>query len=413
MSILSKLNPFKKTENSSGETPAKEAPAKEAPAEEAPAEEVPTEEAPAEEAPAEEAPAEEAPAEEAPAEEAPAEEASAEEASAEEASAEEPEKKDWFLSVLEFLKTNKFVHELFMIFCVIALFFMAVLSYGEVTKQEGIPSFETFHAEHTGKRVAALFVAGDMDGLLSYLYVGTPSYGADKESQQALCTQTAKQLKKEYKKLFSELPLSVSKADATYQLQASGEIHLVTTCHIAISENAEILLTLEQYRKNQYTMSISTDDKKDEKSFHKINALFAYASSAYSSDIDEEITYAFTSGDKKTLSSISNYFYSNSNKEDNEQYSKQLAAHLKELPDLGITITQAFMEPYTYDKKNNLKTSSLTLRCMDKETSETFVYYQPLIVGLYGYEANGSCTIYGSNFRPEVYNSFSLLFIET
>ena len=409
MSILSKINLFKKETSTEAEAPAEESTQEaEAAAEDSPAEEAPPEEPPAEETPAEEAPSEEPPAEEPPAEEAPPEEPPAEEAPAEEAP-----KKDWFLSILHFLKTNKFVHEVFMIFCIVALFFMAVLSYGEFTKQEGIPSFETFHAEHTGKKIATLFAKGDMEGLLSYLYVKEPSLGKNKNMEQALHTQTAKQLKKEYKKLFSGLSLSVSKADAIYQLQDSGEVHLITTCHIAMSENTEILLTLEQYQKNQYTMSISTGDKKDEKSFHKINALFAYASSAYSSDIDEEITYAFTSGDKKTLSSISTYFYLNPNKENNKNYSKQLATRLQELHSLGITVTQAFIEPYTYKEKEDLKTSSLTLRCVDKETGESFVYYQPLIIGLYGYEANGSCTIYGSNLRPEVYNAFSLLFVET
>lgn len=413
MSIFSKINPFKKNENSEGEAPKEEATAEESTSEEATAEETPAEEAPAEEAPTEEAPAEETAPEEASAEETPAEEPQAEESPAEEAPAEEPPKKDWFLAVLQFLKTNKFVHEIFMIFCVVALFFMAVLSYGEVTKREGVPSFETFHAEHTGKKMATLFAEGDMEALLSYLYVDTPSIGRQKDTEQALRTQTAKQLKKEYQKLFSGLNLSVSKADSVYQITPSGDTHLVTTCHISMSETTELLLILEQYKKNQYTMSISTNDKKDEKSFHTMNALFAYASSAYTSNTDEEITYALTSGDKKVLSSISDYFYQNANKEDHGKYKKTLAENLQKLQSLNVTVTEAFIEPYTFNEKNNQKNSSLMLRCMDKETGETFVYYQPLIVGLYGYETNGSCSIYGNNLRPEVYNAFSLLFVET
>lgn len=409
MSIFYKINPFKKEVSQESEkTTTKEDAPEETSAAETPEDETPTEEVPVEETSAEDVPAEEPPAEESP----PAEEAPAEETTATEAPAEEPAKKDWFLSMLHFLKTNKFVHEIFMIFFVVALFFLAVLSYGEFTKREGIPSFETFQAEHTGKKIATLFAEGDFETLLSYLYVDAPSTGRQKETEQALCVQTAKQIKKEYKKLFSGLTLSVSKADATYQMQDSGEIHLVTTCHIAISENAEILLTLEQYQENKYTMSIATDDKKDEQSFHKMNALFAYTSAAYSSDTDEVITCAFTSGGKKNLSSISAYFYSDPNKEDNTNYSKQLAARLQKLDSLGIAVTQAFIEPYTYKEKDSLKTSSLTLRCLDKETGETFVYYQPLIIGLYGYKADGSCSIYGSNLRPEVYNAFSLLFVE-
>ena len=204
MSIFSKINPFKKNENSEGEAPAEESTSEEAPAEENPAEEATAEEAAPEEAPAEEAPAEEAAPEEAPSEEAPAEEPQAEESPAEEAPAEEPPKKDWFLAMLQFLKTNKFVHEIFMIFCVVALFFMAVLSYGEVTKREGIPSFATFHAEHTGKKMATLFAEGDMEALLSYLYVDAPYTGRQKDTEQALRTQTAKQLKKEYEKLYKK-----------------------------------------------------------------------------------------------------------------------------------------------------------------------------------------------------------------
>lgn len=410
MSIFGKINPLKKGTNPKTEALSEEnTPETETPTGEAAPEEVPAEETPAEETPPEEAPAEEPPVEELPAEE----ETPAEEFPPEETPAEEAQKKDWFLSMLHFLKTNKFVHEIFMIFCVVALFFMAVLSYGEFMKQEGIPSFETFQAEHTGKKVATLFVDGDIDALLSYLYVDAPSTGRQKDAEQALCAHTAKQIKKEYEKLFSGLALSVSKANATYKLQDSGDIHLITTCHIAISENAEILLTLEQYRKNQFTMSISTDDKKDETSFHKINALFAYASSVYSSHTDEEITYAFTKGDKKSFSFISDYFYANADKENNDNYSTALAARLQKLHSMGITITEAFLENYEYSEKNNLKTSSLILRCRDKENGETFVYYQPLIIGLYGYEANGSCSIYGNNLRPEVYNAFSLLFFET
>lgn len=404
MSIFSKINPFKKeSSQESEEATTKEKTSEETSAAETPEEETPTEEIPVEETSAEEVPTEEPPAEETP----PAGETPAEEP----ATTEEPEKKDWFLSMLHVLKTNKFVHEILMIFFIVALFFMAVLSYGEFTKQEGIPSFETFHAEHTGKKIATLFAEGDMETLFSYLYVDTPSTGRKKDAEQALCAQTAKQMKKEYEKLFSGLNLSVSNADATYQIQDSGEIRLVTTCHIAMSENAELLLTLEQYQKNKYTMSISTDDKKDEQSFHKMNALFAYASTAYSSDTDEEITYAFINGDRKALSSISAYFYSDPNKEDNKSNSKQLATRIQKLYSLGITVTQAFIDPYTYKEKENLKTSSLILRCLDKETGETFVYYQPLIIGLYGYKANGSCSIYGSNLRPEVYNALSLLLI--
>jgi len=410
MSIFNKINPFKKeTSQESEETTTKEETSEETSAAETPEEETPTEEVPVEETSAEEVPAEEPPAEETP----PEEEAPTEETTTTEAPAEEPAKKDWFLSILHFLKTNKFVHEIFMIFFIVALFFMAVLSYGEFTKREGIPSFETFQAEHTGKKIATLFAEGDFKTLLSYLYVDTPSIGRRKDAEQALCVQTAKQIKKEYEKLFSGLTLSVSKADATYQMQDSGEIHLVTTCHISISEHAEILLTLEQYQENKYTMSIATDDKKDEQSFHKMNALFAYASAAYSYDTDEEITCAFISGDKKNLSSISAYFYSDPTKENNKKYSKQLETRLQQLDSLDIAVTQAFIEPYTYNEKDSLKTSSLTLRCLDKETGETFVYYQPLIIGFYGYEADGSCSIYGNTLRPEVYNAFSLLFVET
>lgn len=388
MSIFEIINPFKKRTNLKTEAPAEEAAPEEVPAEETLAEEVPPKEAPTEETPVEEFPSEETLAEEEP-------------------------KKDYFLSMLHFLKTNKFVHEMFMIFCVVALFFMAVLSYGEFTKQEGIPSFETFQAEHTGKKVATLFVDGNIDALLSYLYIDAPSTGRQRDTEQALCAQTAKQIKKEYEKLFSGLTLSVSKTNAIYEVQDTGDIHLITTCHIAISEHAEILLTLEQYRKNQYTMSISTDDQKEETSFHKINALFAYASSVYFSHTEEEIIYAFTKGDQKALSSISDYFYSNANKEDNQKYSAALATRLQKLQSMNIMVTEAFMENYEYSEKNNQKTSSLTLRCLDKETGETFVYYQPLIIGLYGYEANGSCSIYCNNLRPDVYNAFSLLFFET
>lgn len=356
-------------------------------------------------------------------EDAPAEEASdngdssdggGEDAPAEEASddggKEEAPKKDFFLAFLHFCKTNKFIHDLFLIFCVFGFFVALFLSYGEYTKREGLPSFDTLYEQHHTKRIGNAFAAGDMEELLNYLYVDTPETGIDATQVQDLHEQTAKRLKKEYDRLFTGLPLSVKKTASEYFHTNQGQIHLVTDCYIKLSEKTDIILHLEAYQKRKYSMWISTDDQKDETAFHKFNALLHYASTAYTGDTDDVFCSAWCSKDAKDFLSVADSFVTQPMKEPDKNYTKQLRGNLKNFEALSIQVEQAYIEPYTYDKETNTKYSSLTLRCTDKQTQTSFVLYQPLIIGLYGYQANGSISIYGSNLRSEVYNACSLLF---
>lgn len=344
-------------------------------------------------------------------EDSPAEENS-EETPAEDSSGEEAPKKDYFLAFLHFCKTNKFVHDLFLIFCVFGFFVALFLSYGEYTKREGLPSFDTLYEQHYTKRIGNAFASGDMDDLLTYLYVDTPDTTIDHTQVTDLHAQTAKRLKKEYDRLFAGLSLSVKKTASEYLHTEQGQIHLVTDCYITLSEKTDIILHLEAYQKGKYSMWISTDDKKDESSFHKFNALLHYASTAYTGDTDENFCYTWCSKTTKDFVSAADAFVTQPQKEPDEKYTKQLRGKLKNFETLSIQVEQASMEPYTYDKKTNTKSSSLTLRCMDKQTNTSFVLYQPLTIGLYGYQANGSISIYGSNLRSEVYNACSLLFTE-
>ena len=344
-------------------------------------------------------------------EDSPAEENS-EETPAEDSSGEEAPKKDYFLAFLHFCKTNKFVHDLFLIFCVFGFFVALFLSYGEYTKREGLPSFDTLYEQHYTKRIGNAFASGDMDDLLTYLYVDTPDTTIDHTQVTDLHAQTAKRLKKEYDRLFAGLSLLVKKTASEHLHTEQGQIHLVTDCYITLSEKTDIILHLEAYQKGKYSMWISTDDKKDESSFHKFNALLHYASTAYTGDTDENFCYTWCSKTTKDFVSAADAFVTQPQKEPDEKYTKQLRGKLKNFETLSIQVEQASMEPYTYDKKTNTKSSSLTLRCMDKQTNTSFVLYQPLTIGLYGYQANGSISIYGSNLRSEVYNACSLLFTE-
>lgn len=344
-------------------------------------------------------------------EEAPAEESS-EETPSEDGGGEEAPKKDYFLAFLHFCKTNKFLHDLFLIFCVFGFFVALFLSYGEYTKREGLPSFDTLYEQHYTKRIGNAFASGDMDDLLTYLYVDTPDTTMANTQVTDLHAQTAKRLKKEYNRLFAGLSLSVKKTASEYLHTEQGQIHLVTDCYITLSEKTDIILHLEAYQKGKYSMWISTDDQKDESSFHKFNALLHYASTAYTGDTDESFCYTWCSKTTKDFLSVADAFVTQSQKEPNEKYAKQLREKLKDFEALSIKVEQAYMEPYVYDKETNTKSSSLTLRCMDKETHTSFVLYQPIIIGLYGYQANGSISIYGSNLRSEVYNACALLFTE-
>lgn len=344
-------------------------------------------------------------------EESPAEE-NIEEAPPEDSGSEEAPKKDFFLAFLHFCKTNKFVHDLFLIFCVFGFFVALFLSYGEYTKREGLPSFDTLYEQHYTKRIGNAFATGDMEDLLTYLYVDTPDTPQEDTQVTDLHAQTAKRLKKEYDRLFAGLSLSVKKTASEYLHTEHGQIHLVTDCYISLSEKTDIILHLEAYQKGKYSMWISTDDKKDEASFHKFNALLHYASTAYTGDTDESFCYTWCSKTPKDFLSVADVFVTQPQKEPNENYTKQLRGKLKNFEALSIKVEQAYMEPYVYDKETNTKSSSLTLRCMDKETHTSFVLYQPLIIGLYGYQANGSISIYGSNLRSEVYNACALLFTE-
>lgn len=344
-------------------------------------------------------------------EEAPAEESS-EEAPPEDSGGEEAPKKDLFLAFLHFCKTNKFLHDLFLIFCVFGFFVALFLSYGEYTKREGLPSFDTLYEQHYTKRIGNAFASGDMDNLLTYLYVDTPDTTMASTQVTDLHAQTAKRLKKEYDRLFAGLSLSVKKTASEYLHTEQGQIHLVTDCYITLSEKTDIILHLEAYQKGKYSMWISTDDQKDEASFHKFNALLHYASTAYTGDTDEDFCYTWRSKTAQEFLSVADAFVTQPQKEPNENYTKQLRVKLKNFEALSIQVKQAYIEPYVYDKETNTKSSSLTLRCVDKQTNTSFVLYQPLTIGLYGYQANGSISIYGSNLRSEVYNACSLLFTE-
>ena len=321
------------------------------------------------------------------------------------------EKPDLFLMFLHFLKTNKFLHEIVIFLCIALAFLCAVLAYGDRQKTRGIPSFQTFYEEPIAKKIAKTFLSQNMDEMLDWIYVMPTAEEIPDSELQHLKKDTAQEIAREYAELFTHFEMELTRVVCEYAPKNSSQAsHIISTCHIKLTDDMELLLILEDFGNNKFKVNLMPGDYKTEPRFKKINALFEYYSSAFTSKDDAIITYSLKQGTSDSFKTASKYFCKNAEKENTSDYSAEIAKRFNRLSSLSITIEEAYIDTYTYDAKGKTKKSALVLRCKDKYYESSFMIYQPLIVGLYGYQPNGSPTIYGNDIRSEVYNQVSLLF---
>ena len=321
------------------------------------------------------------------------------------------EKPHLFLMFLHFLKTNKFLHEIVIFLCIALAFLCAVLAYGDRQKTRGIPSFQTFYEEPVAKKIAKTFLSQNMDEMLDWIYVMPTAEEIPDSELQHLKKDTAQEIAREYAELFTHFEMELTRVVCEYAPKNSSQAsHIISTCHIKLTDDMELLLILEDFGNNKFKVNLMPGDYKTEPRFKKINALFEYYSSAFTSKDDAIITYSLKQGTSDSFKTVSKYFCKNAEKENTSDYSAEIAKRFNRLSSLSITIEEAYIDTYTYDAKGKTKKSALVLRCKDKYYESSFMIYQPLIVGLYGYQPNGSPTIYGNDIRSEVYNQVSLLF---
>ena len=77
---------------------------------------------------------------------------------------------------------------------------------------------------------------------------------------------------------------------------------------------------------------------------------------------------------------------------------------------MGVTLSNACLDDYTYQVDTKQKTTVLLLQLTDTQTNISFVYAQPLEVSLYGYKVKEAGTVYGSSIRPEIIEALHHLF---
>lgn len=396
------------------ETPAEE-PAPETPAEETPAEEPapePQAEEPAPETPAEEPapePQVEEPAPETPAEE-PAPEAPAEEP-APEPPAEEPapKKPPLLLRFLKWLTKNKLFRDLmkFLFICLIGLFLF--LFYGEMKKTEGLVSFETLCEQYNVRKVCHAFSGGNMEQVSRYLYVPYSPADPDRQVEKAIRKDIVPKIQKEFDGLFPDEKPTLSRVSCEYKKQKDGEVRIISTCEFAISETPAVILTLEQRKHGKYTAQVSSC-LSNQSRYAKINALFHYLYTTYGSEDDLILTNSLKKGTHKDLKLATAFFYQSADEVERTKYSHTILEHFEQLQAMGITLSNAYLDGYTYHTDTKQKTTVLVLHLTDTQTNISFLYEQPLEVSLYGYKVKEVGTVYGSSIRPEVIEALHHLF---
>ncbi|MBQ1688129.1 MAG: hypothetical protein II073_02480 [Lachnospiraceae bacterium] len=379
------------------ETPA-EAPA-EAPAEtpaEAPAEtpaETPAE-APAE-APTEtptEAPAE-APAEtpaEAPAE-APAE-TPAETPAEAPADAPAPSKPPILVRIWKYFYNSKLFTDLLTFLFIFFLGICCFLFYGEHNKKEGIVSFETLSEQLHARTVCNYFAKNDMSAVFSCIYM--PGNRTKKEDA-TFRTYATNMLQAEFNQLFPEETLSVKKVSSEYKKISKTDIHLISTCTFTISDTPTFTLTMERYKKGYYTFYITSNIENGDQRYDKLNALFNWIYTASESPADQKLICLLLKNNPQKEEKIGDFFYPDSDEVEQAKYSHEVALKFKSLHERGILITDAYLAPYSFNTNTSKKQTALCMRLQDTRTQNFFVYYQPLNVGLYGYEFMSTPMVYG------------------
>ena len=236
------------------------------------------------------------------------------------------EKPHLFLMFLHFLKTNKFLHEIVIFLCIALAFLCAVLAYGDRQKTRGIPSFQTFYEEPVAKKIAKTFLSQNMDEMLDWIYVMPTAEEIPDSELQHLKKDTAQEIAREYAELFTHFEMELTRVVCEYAPKNSSQAsHIISTCHIKLTDDMELLLILEDFGNNKFKVNLMPGDYKTEPRFKKINALFEYYSSAFTSKDDAIITYSLKQGTSDSFKTVSKYFCKNAEKENTSDYSAEIA----------------------------------------------------------------------------------------
>ena len=387
----------------------------EAPAEENTQEEAPAEEATQEEAPAEENTQEEAPAEENAQEEAPAEENAQEEAPAEENTQEEtPPVKKKILSILfsffQKMIHNKVFSEFMMIFFIAFGLCLLFLTYGQITKKEHCVSFETIYAQLESRKVAKPFSDGDIDKLVSYIFTELPAEDYEKNTAKDLRKDATKTIKKEYGHLFKKRSIKLTRVTCEYQKEKDKtKTQLICTCYFTFSETEDFCLILKKRASNRYEISLSSP-KGDTTSYTKINALFSYITYTYENPSDYEIAALLTK-EKPDYKKAASYFTMDASKPDKSTtYQETIVKRLRRLTKKELRLEQVFFSPYSYDQQKKEKNTSLILRFTDLETGTSIILYQPVLIGLYGYQPLKNTALCSSELPYDISDEIRQIF---
>ena len=400
----------KKEEPPTEEEKKEETSAEEEKKEETPTEEEKKEETSAEEEKKEETPTEEEKKEETPAEEEKKEEKPAEEEKKEETPAEPPE--PWLFQVIHRITQHKVFSEIVLFFFVIIVGYIAILSYGQITKHEGSVSFETLFSQSKMEQICNTFLYGDMEKLVSYVYIERPIKNYSQDNEEKLRKQTAKSLEKEFFQLFKGRDLQLTRLDCEYkEINKEKDTQFVCDCYFKISETEQFILTLEKEKKNQYRFSLAMEKKNGDTTFNKMNALFDYITNGYESETDYKLAEYLTDNEKIDYHAAASYFTMNTNKsKKNATYIDTIETRFKNLSNLQIQIDEVFFSPYIYDSKEKIKYSNLIIHFSDLQTGTDGVLCQPILIGLYGYQPEQKAALCSDGLRLEVSEAMKSLF---
>lgn len=322
------------------------------------------------------------------------------------------EQEPWLFRVVHKITSNKIFSEIMMFLLVITAGYIAILTYGQVTKKEGSVSFETLYAQLEMKHISQLFTSGNMKELISYVYIERPVEDFSKSGEEQLKSQTGKRLQEEFQQLFHGRTLKLTKIECEYkEINKQKETRLISSCHYKISETEQFVFTLEKEKKNQYKCSLTMEKKKKDTTFQKMNALFSYVTDGYESRSDYTVATLLTDKEKADYHAAASYFKINANKpKKNDTYIETIEKRLKNLENLHIQIDEVLFTNYSYNSKTKEKHSNLIICFTDLDTGTVLVLYQPVLVGLYGYQPLKNTSLCSGDVRPEVSTAIKDIF---
>ena len=168
---------------------------------------------------------------------------------------------------------------------------------------------------------------------------------------------------------------------------------------------------MEREKKNQFRFSLTMENKKEDTTFQKMNALFDYITNGYESNTDYKLAKYLTEQKKPDYHTAASYFTMNTQKnKKNKTYIDNIASRFENLSAMQIQIDDVFFSPYTYDSKEKIKHSNLVIHFSDLQTGTNGVLCQPVLIDLYGYQPIQKAALCSDGLRFEVSEAMKRLF---